>query len=46
VYADFRDEQRYFTTAFELMLSLYALPGTDPVVKDLGESLIEPVFNF
>src|SRR5208283_1841239 len=30
VYADFRDEGTYFVTAFDLILSLYRLPMTDP----------------
>jgi hypothetical protein len=39
VYADFRDERAYFTTAFDLILSLYRLPVTDPAVADLRETL-------
>jgi hypothetical protein len=39
VYADFRDESAYFTTAFDLILSLYQLPPNHPVVADLRESL-------
>jgi hypothetical protein len=39
VYADFRDESAYFTTAFDLILSLYQIPVTLPVVADLCESL-------
>ena len=39
VYADFRDERSYFATAFDLILSLYRLPVTDPAVADLRESL-------
>ena len=39
VYADFRDEQAYFTTAFDLILSLYDIPVTAPAVADLRESL-------
>ena len=27
VHADFRDELAYFTTAFDLILSLYQIPG-------------------
>jgi len=42
VYADFRDESGYFTTAFDLILSLYRLPPTHPAVADLRESLREP----
>jgi len=39
VYADFRDEAAYFTTAFDLILSLYQIPPNYPVVADLRESL-------
>jgi small GTP-binding protein len=39
VYADFRDESAYFTTAFDLILSLYQLPPNHPAVADLRESL-------
>lgn len=39
VYADFRDEFAYFTTAFDLILSIYQLPPNHPVVADLRESL-------
>jgi hypothetical protein len=42
VYADFRDETAYFTTAFGLILSLYGLAPNDPVVADLRESLRGP----
>jgi len=42
VYADFRDESAYFTTAFDLILSLYQLPPNDPAVADLRESLRGP----
>jgi hypothetical protein len=41
VYADFRDERAYFTTAFDLILSLYEIPPRDPAVADLRESLRE-----
>jgi len=39
VYADFRNEQRYFVTAFDLVLSLYDIKPTDRAVADLRESL-------
>ncbi|MGH8606086.1 MAG: hypothetical protein ACREX9_01275 [Gammaproteobacteria bacterium] len=39
VHADFRDEQAYFTIAFDLMLSLYQIPLNDQAVADLRESL-------
>ncbi|MCY2992947.1 MAG: toll/interleukin-1 receptor domain-containing protein [Planctomycetota bacterium] len=42
VYADFRDESAYFTTAFDLILSLYRLPPNHPAVADLRESLRGP----
>ncbi len=42
VYADFRDEAAYFTTAFNLILSLYQLPPNHPAVADLRESLAGP----
>jgi small GTP-binding protein len=42
VHADFRDELVYFTTAFDLILSLYQLAPNDDVVADLRESLRGP----
>ena len=42
VYADFRDEEAYFQTAFDLILSLYQLPPNHPAVTDLRESLAGP----
>ena len=39
VYADFRDDATYFTTAFDLILSLYQFPPNHPAVADLRESL-------
>ena len=42
VYADFRNEVAYFTTAFDLILSLYQLPPNHPAVADLRESLRGP----
>jgi hypothetical protein len=42
VYADFCDEAAYFTTAFDLILSLYQLPPNHPAVADLRESLRGP----
>jgi small GTP-binding protein len=39
VHADFRDQRRYFVTAFDLLLSLYGIPVTDRAVADLRESL-------
>ena len=42
VHADFRKEEDYFVTAFELILSLYGIAPSDPAVADLRESLREP----
>jgi hypothetical protein len=42
VYADFRNEDAYFGTAFDLILSLYQLPPNHPAVADLRESLRGP----
>jgi hypothetical protein len=39
VYADFRNEDVYFLTAFDLILSLYQVPRNHPAVSDLRESL-------
>jgi small GTP-binding protein len=41
VFADFRNERAYFTTAFDLLLSLYKLAPNAPAVADLRESLSE-----
>jgi small GTP-binding protein len=41
VFADFRDEEAYFRTAFDLILSLYRIPVSDAAVADLRESLRE-----
>jgi small GTP-binding protein len=46
VYADFRNDESYFTTAFDLILSLYNLPPTHSAVADLRESLLPPGFAF
>ncbi len=42
VYADFREEEDYFVTAFDLILSLYGIAPNDSAVADLRESLCEP----
>jgi hypothetical protein len=42
VYADFRDTQAYFATAFDLLLSLYEIPPQHQAVADLRESLRTP----
>ena len=39
VFADFRKETLYFTTAFDLILSLYEIPFGDPAVAASRESL-------
>lgn len=39
VYADFRQERAYFTTAFDLILDLYQIAHQHPAVADLRESL-------
>lgn len=39
VYADFRNDETYFTRAFDLIRSIYDLPPTHPAVADLSESL-------
>jgi len=39
IHADFRNDESYFTTAFDLILSLYDLPPIHPAVADLRESL-------
>ena len=40
MYADFRDATAYFITAFDLILSVYNIPRSDPAVADLRESLL------
>jgi small GTP-binding protein len=40
VYADFRNDESYFRTAFDLILSVYELPPNHPAVADLRESLL------
>ncbi|HXH93117.1 MAG TPA: TIR domain-containing protein [Thermoanaerobaculia bacterium] len=46
IHADFRDESVYFTTSFDLILSLYQIPHTHPAVADLRESLRGPDTRF
>jgi len=41
VYADFCEEQLYFVTAFDLILSLYEIDFRDPAVVDLRELVRE-----
>ncbi len=42
VRADFRKEEDYFVTAFDLILSLYGIAPSDPAVADLRDLLREP----
>ena len=46
IHADFRDEEVYFTTAFDLILSIYDLPPTHSAVADLRKSLRDVGSNF
>jgi hypothetical protein len=39
VYGDFRREDAYFATAFDLILDVYGISHRDPAVADLRESL-------
>ena len=39
VYANFKREEDYLTTLFDLVLTLYAIPFDDPLVRDLREKL-------
>jgi hypothetical protein len=39
VYADFRDEHSYFSSAFDIILSLFRLAPNQKAVADLRESL-------
>ena len=39
VYSDFRSEEAYFATMFDLILSLHHIAFDDPAVADLRESL-------
>lgn len=39
VYADFRSEEDYFTELLGLLMSIYEIPSTEPVVSELRESL-------
>jgi len=41
VFADFREEHAYFTTAFDLILDLYGISHGNSAVADLRESLQE-----
>ncbi|TLU85868.1 MAG: hypothetical protein FDX21_04745 [Chlorobium sp.] len=39
IYTDFRNDSAYFTTVFDLILTIYQLPPNHPAVADLRESL-------
>ncbi len=39
VYADFRRDEHYFTTLFDMIVTLFALPFRSPAVSELRESL-------
>lgn len=39
VYADFRNDESYFSTAFDLILGIYELPADHSAIADLRESL-------
>jgi small GTP-binding protein len=41
VYADFRDEDRYFPALFDVLLSLYDIPPRDPVCEGLRRDLTQ-----
>ena len=45
VHADFRDERAYFTTVFDLILSIHQMPLNDRAVADLRESLRERIMK-
>ena len=39
VYANFKQEEHYLATLFDLVLTLYYIPFDDPMVRDLRERL-------
>ncbi len=39
VYANFKQEEHYLATLFDLVLTLYHIPFDDPMVRDLRERL-------
>lgn len=41
VYVDFRNEQAYFASVFDLILTIYGIDHSDPAVTDMRESLLE-----
>jgi hypothetical protein len=42
VYGDFRKDDAYFATAFDLILAVYGIPHQDPAVADLRDTLRGP----
>lgn len=46
VYADFRREDAYFLTLFDLTLTLHGIPFDSPAVTDLRESLNPRTFVY
>ena len=45
VYADFRREESYFLTLFDLILTLYGISFKDPAVAELREMLNPETFR-
>ncbi|MBX6752287.1 MAG: toll/interleukin-1 receptor domain-containing protein, partial [Micromonosporaceae bacterium] len=43
IYADFRDPDAYFVTAFDLMLTLYGIDPREPAVADLRRDIAGPL---
>jgi hypothetical protein len=41
VYANFKQEENYLVTLFDLVLRLYHIPFDDPMVRDLREQLLK-----
>ena len=44
VYGDSRDSEHYLLSVFDLILSLYAIPPSDPAVADLREGLHNAIY--
>ena len=44
IYADFRDPEQYFLTAFDLILSLYGISLKDRAVADLRDAFSTSAF--
>jgi hypothetical protein len=42
VFSDFRNEEDYFRTAFDLILTIYQIPPSNEAVADLVHSLRKP----